>query len=65
MKRKILIIGGTGTISSAVTHLLCARDEWEVTLLNRGKQHDFSREVNTLVGDIHSAETDKLLSGMM
>ena len=65
MKRKILIIGGTGTISSAVTHLLCARGEWEVTLLNRGKQHDFSREVNTLVGDIHSAETDKLLSGMM
>ena len=43
MKRKILIIGGTGTISSAVTHLLCARDEWEVTLLNRGKQHEFSR----------------------
>ena len=55
MKRKILIIGGTGTISSAVTHLLCARGEWEVTLLNRGKQHDFSREVNTLVGDIHCA----------
>ena len=41
MKRKILIIGGTGTISSAVTHLLCARGEWEVTLLNRGKQQDF------------------------
>ena len=36
MKRKALFIGGTGTISTAITAKLAAEGEWELTLLNRG-----------------------------
>ena len=36
MKRKALFIGGTGTISTAITAQLAAEGEWELTLLNRG-----------------------------
>ncbi|MBR6859520.1 MAG: NAD-dependent epimerase/dehydratase family protein, partial [Bacteroidales bacterium] len=42
MKRKALFIGGTGTISTAITAQLAAEGEWELTLLNRGNR---SREV--------------------
>lgn len=34
---KVLMIGGTGTISMAITRLLCQSD-WEVYLLNRGSR---------------------------
>ena len=36
MKKKALFIGGTGTISSAITRQLAANGDWELTLLNRG-----------------------------
>ena len=36
MKKKALFIGGTGTISAAITRALAASEEWELTLLNRG-----------------------------
>ena len=39
MKRKALFIGGTGTISSAITAQLAAEGEWELTLLNRGNRN--------------------------
>ena len=38
MKRKALFIGGTGTISTAITAQLAAEGEWELTLLNRGNR---------------------------
>ena len=38
MKRKALFIGGTGTISAAITAKLAAEEEWELTLLNRGNR---------------------------
>ena len=36
--KKALFIGGTGTISSAITAALAAEGKWELTLLNRGNR---------------------------
>ncbi len=38
MKPKALFIGGTGTISTAITAALAAEGKWELTLLNRGNR---------------------------
>ena len=40
---KVLMIGGTGTISMAITRLLC-QSGWEVYLLNRGSRPILLRE---------------------
>ena len=40
MKRKALFIGGTGTISAAITRQLAAEGEWDLTLLNRGNRNE-------------------------
>ncbi|MEO7912468.1 MAG: NAD-dependent epimerase/dehydratase family protein [Roseiflexaceae bacterium] len=47
---KILLIGGTGLISSAITRELVARDD-EVTHYNRGKSAPEVAGVRTIVGD--------------
>lgn len=48
---KILIIGGTGLISTAITQFLLERDD-EVTLYNRGQTGSrLPKQVNTLHGD--------------
>ena len=53
MKRKALFIGGTGTISSAITAQLAAEGEWDLTLLNRGNRHDgLPKNVHILKADI-------------
>lgn len=62
---KALLIGGTGTISMAVTRLL-AEKGWEVYLLNRGTQkRELPQGVHVINADI-SDETDaaKKLNGM-
>lgn len=38
MRRTALLIGGTGTISMAITKLLASTD-WNVELLNRGNRN--------------------------
>lgn len=38
--RKALFIGGTGTISAAITKKLAAEGEWELWLLNRGNRSE-------------------------
>ena len=40
MKKKALFIGGTGTISTAITALLANDAGWDLTLLNRGSRSD-------------------------
>ena len=40
MKKKALFIGGTGTISAAITARVAADGEWELYLLNRGSRAD-------------------------
>ena len=53
MKRKALFIGGTGTISTAITRQLAAEGEWDLTLLNRGNRNDgLPKNVHILKADI-------------
>ena len=65
MRRKALFIGGTGTISSAITAQLAAEGEWELTLLNRGNRNDgVPANVRILQADINDeAAVEKLLAG--
>lgn len=63
---KALFIGGTGTISMAITKLLAATPEWELFLLNRGNRSEAIPEgVKVLVGDINDEESvASLIRGM-
>lgn len=64
--RKALFIGGTGTISSAITASLAAGNEWELTLLNRGNRNAaLPGNVHLLKADISDeAAVGELLEGM-
>lgn len=56
---KILLIGGTGTISSAVSELLLSRNN-ELFILNRGKtKSDLPEGVNKIEADINDEEKVK------
>lgn len=63
---KALIIGGTGTISSAATRLVAQSKDWELYLFNRGNNLDEVPEnVKIIKGDItNEAEAAELLEGM-
>ena len=65
MKRKALFIGGTGTISTAITAKIAAEGEWELTLLNRGNRSaEVPAGVRILKADINDeAAAAKLLAG--
>ena len=53
--RKALFIGGTGTISMAITRLLAKDEEWELYLLNRGnREGELPEGVKVLRGDINN-----------
>lgn len=59
--KKILIIGGTGTISSPITEML-AKSNYDVTVLNRGKNNvGLPQNVNRIQGDITDTEKMKQL----
>lgn len=62
---KILFIGGTGTISMAITKLLCIRGD-EVWLLNRGNRNDnLPSNINIINCDIgNEQDAATKLSGM-
>ena len=64
--RKALFIGGTGTISMAITRLLAAGQEWELYLLNRGnRKEELPDNVKVIKADINDEEqTDRLLGDM-
>ena len=58
---KILIIGGTGTISSAITRQL-AESEHELWLLNRGNRSaELPQNVKVITGDINE-HTDQVMA---
>lgn len=63
--RKALFIGGTGTISMAITKLAAQRD-WDLYLLNRGtRDQELPKGVKVIKGNIGDEEaTKKLLEGM-
>lgn len=57
---KALFIGGTGTISMAITNLLAAKPEWELYLLNRGNRSDeLPGNVKVIQADINDEEKVK------
>lgn len=62
---KVLLIGGTGTISMAITKLLAQKGE-EVYLLNRGtRSSELPENVKVITADIgNEEETAKKLEGM-
>jgi len=62
---KILFIGGTGTISGAITRQLAAAEGYELTILNRGhKTADIPHTVRQITGDINNEdEIRNILAG--
>ena len=53
--KKVLVIGGTGTISTPVTMTLANDPDVELYVLNRGKKEDhLPADVHRLVGDIRN-----------
>lgn len=64
--RKALFIGGTGTISSAITEKIAREGEWELYLLNRGNRADEVPDgVRTIIADINDEDdVAKKLGGM-
>lgn len=65
MKPKALFIGGTGTISTAITAALAAEGKWDLTLLNRGTRSKSVPEgVKVIQADIADEEqVARLLEG--
>lgn len=65
MKPKALFIGGTGTISTAITAALAAEGKWNLTLLNRGSRSAaVPKGVNVIQADIEDeAQVAGLLEG--
>lgn len=60
--KKALFIGGTGTISSAITRLVAAQPDWELTLLNRGlRNNDIPAGVKTIQADIRTDDVRSLI----
>ena len=62
---KALFIGGTGTISMAITRALAENPDWELYLLNRGtRAAEIPQGVKTITADINDeAQTMKALCG--
>ncbi len=51
---KALFIGGTGTISMAITKLLASKPEWELYLVNRGnRSEELPENVKVIQADIN------------
>ena len=63
--KEALFIGGTGTISMAITKLLATRDDWHLTLLNRGtRKGELPKGVDTITVDVNDeAATSAALEG--
>lgn len=64
--KKALFIGGTGTISSAITRRVASFPDWELYLLNRGTRQDTVPEgVIQIHADINDEKAvEKCLEGM-
>ena len=64
--QRALFIGGTGTISMAITNAVAADPEWELFLINRGKRNDEVPEnVHIINEDINNEDKiDTIIDGM-
>lgn len=65
--KKVLMIGGTGTISFPITKKLAANPDIELYVLNRGNKSQYlPMQVTSLLGDINDMEhTKDLIKDMM
>jgi nucleoside-diphosphate-sugar epimerase len=55
--KKVLFIGGTGTISMAIVRKLAAEKNWEIYLLNRGNRNaELPEGIHSIVADINDEE---------
>lgn len=63
---RALFIGGTGTISMAITRLIAQDPEWELFLLNRGNRTaELPANVKSIVADINDEKAaNEALKGM-
>jgi len=63
---KALFIGGTGTISMAITRVLAENPDWELYLLNRGsRETELPEGIHTIHANINDeAEAAKALEGL-
>lgn len=63
---KALFIGGTGTISTAITRLIAQTEGWELYLINRGNRNNILPDnVKTITVDINDEEeVKKRLEGL-
>ena len=63
---KALFIGGTGTISMAITRSLAKNPDWELYLLNRGTRNcELPENVHVIQADINNeSETAQKLADM-
>lgn len=64
---KVLIIGGTGTISTPIVNLLNKEKEVELTILNRGNHNEgLDSKIQLLKGDIRNnpKEVEAVLKGL-
>ncbi len=63
---KALLIGGTGTISTAVVDRLVNELQWEVWLVNRGnRKNEAARDVHQITADINNeADVAEKLKGL-
>ena len=63
---KALFIGGTGTISSAITRLVSNNPDWKLFLINRGNRiSEVPEGVSNLIADINDEKTVLGLIGDM
>lgn len=64
--QRALFIGGTGTISMAITRAVAKNDDWELYLINRGNRSDeIPENVEVIAADINDEETvEEALDGM-
>lgn len=62
MKKKALFVGGTGTISSAITRLVATQPDWELTLLNRGtRNEELPDNVKVITADIKKDDVSAMI----
>ena len=64
--RKVLFVGGTGTISAAIVRQLAAEGEWEVWVINRGSRNATLPEgVHVIIADMNDeADVQRKLEGL-
>ena len=57
-RMKVLFIGGTGTISSAIVRNLAEEGNWDIWLINRGNRNDILPDgVHQIIADINDEKT--------